>query len=308
MDGLLREEVGACRRPAMLRDCFRILGVLSLLLLPGIRPASAQPMTLSPSASNRPVVIIRHAVTRNRIQQIARLGQSAHPSLQTGGTTRRPARIGGRRPAGSLAGRRPARPRIHRPVARRPASSAPTKGAYAPGRPGAAAGPFLGHLPAFNFAHLPVFRRQPAPVAARPQPAPVAPAPSVSPQPGMAQAGGNGAFETQEVSLISQYRQQNGLNALTIDPNFSAIALGHSQDMANRQSMDHNGFDQRFAQAQQYGVTRCVENVAWNYNDPQSLFSAWQNSPEHNANMLDSAIRRAGVAIVNGYSTFFACN
>lgn len=300
MVGLSQVAAGPGWWPESWRDWGRALGLLALLLLPGIRPARAQSVTVTSGAADRSVIIIQQSVNVNQTQQVVRLGPSAYPSVWPVAATRRPA-WGGRRPAAGQAGRWPGKSLARRPVGRRPAGNKPRA------RP-ATPFPFLAQRPAYNYAWRPVSRRQPSPVAPWAQPVPVAPAPAASHPPGKVQSGGNGAFETQEVNLISQYRQQNGLGALTIDPNFSAIALGHSQDMANRHNMDHNGFDQRFAQAQQYGATRCVENVAWNYNDPQSLFSAWQNSPEHNANMLDNAIRRAGVAIVNGYSTFFACN
>lgn len=119
---------------------------------------------------------------------------------------------------------------------------------------------------------------------------------------------GTASYEASELQLINNYRQQNGLVQLSTDYHLYQLALAHSQDMSNRGSMDHNGFDQRFQQAQQYGYTHCVENVAWNWATPQDLFNAWKNSPEHNANMLDAAIRDAGISLVNGYVTFFACN
>jgi uncharacterized protein YkwD len=52
----------------------------------------------------------------------------------------------------------------------------------------------------------------------------------------------------------------------------------------------------------------CLENIGWNYPTPEEQVAAWRLSKGHDRNMLHLTISRAGVARVDGYVTFFACN
>jgi len=75
--------------------------------------------------------------------------------------------------------------------------------------------------------------------------------------------------------------------------------------MAEKNELSHSGFDTRFAAS---GRMLCLENVGWNYPTPEDQVAAWQRSMGHDRNMLYPTISRAGVARVDGYVTFFACN
>ena len=74
--------------------------------------------------------------------------------------------------------------------------------------------------------------------------------------------------------------------------------------MAATNHMSHDGFYDRYLLS---GFGSCVENVAWNYPTPSSLFWAWRSSPGHKANMLSGRIRYVGMTRVGAYATFFAC-
>lgn len=75
--------------------------------------------------------------------------------------------------------------------------------------------------------------------------------------------------------------------------------------MAETKALSHSGFEARFAKS---GRRLCLENVGWNYPTPEEQVAAWRLSKGHDRNMLHPTISRAGVARVDGYVTFFACN
>lgn len=107
------------------------------------------------------------------------------------------------------------------------------------------------------------------------------------------------------LQFINAYRSQHGLRPLDPAAHLAALAREHSRYMAERGDINHDAFDERFARA---GSSNCVENVGWNYPDARAQFQGWQQSPGHNAAMLDPAVRKGGVAVVGGYVTFLACS
>jgi len=106
------------------------------------------------------------------------------------------------------------------------------------------------------------------------------------------------------LQFINAYRSQHGLTPLETAKHLAALAREHSRYMAEHGNVSHDEFDQRFARA---GSRNCVENVGRNHPDARAQFQGWQQSPGHNAAMLDPAVRRGGVAVVGSYVTFFAC-
>ena len=114
-----------------------------------------------------------------------------------------------------------------------------------------------------------------------------------------------GQFEDDLLVLINRYRSMKRLKALVSSPLYNNLARDHSQTMQERQSISHDGFDDRFRRATD--ASSCVENVGWNHETPQSLFDGWRKSPGHNRNMLDRKIKRAGIARSGAYVTYFAC-
>ncbi|MDQ0563272.1 uncharacterized protein YkwD [Rhizobium mesoamericanum] len=117
-----------------------------------------------------------------------------------------------------------------------------------------------------------------------------------------------GDFGHQTLALINSYRVSRGLAPLTENATLRALALQHSRYQAARGSINHDGFRQRSAQARSAGLSGvCSENVGVGHANAQHLFSRWRSSPGHNANMLQPNLRYAGVSVVGGYSTFFAC-
>ena len=58
------------------------------------------------------------------------------------------------------------------------------------------------------------------------------------------------------------------------------LAQEHSNDMARRDHLDHNGFASRAKRGAR------AENVAFGYNSERQIIALWEASPPHAANML----------------------
>jgi uncharacterized protein YkwD len=101
-------------------------------------------------------------------------------------------------------------------------------------------------------------------------------------------------------SMISGYRQNNGLGAVTIDPQLMQAAEAQSRAMAARNKLDHNvaaPFDKRI-NASGFASAKAVENVGAGYHTLAEAFSGWRDSPPHRANMLASGVTKMGIAAV----------
>ena len=101
-------------------------------------------------------------------------------------------------------------------------------------------------------------------------------------------------------SMISLYRQNNGLGAVTVDPELMKLAEQQSQAMASRNKLDHDvkaPLEKRL-NASGYPATLAVENVSAGYHTLAEAFSGWRDSAPHNANMLLAGATRIGIAAV----------
>ena len=99
-------------------------------------------------------------------------------------------------------------------------------------------------------------------------------------------------------SMISQYRQNNGLGAVVIDPQLMSLAENQSQAMASRNKLDHDvkaPLPQRLNSAG-YPAILAVENVGAGYHTLAEAFSGWRDSPPHRTNMLKSGVTKMGIA------------
>ena len=99
-------------------------------------------------------------------------------------------------------------------------------------------------------------------------------------------------------SMISQYRQNNGLGAVVLDTDLMSLAETQSQAMASQNKLDH---DVRAPLAKRlsgagYPATVAVENVSAGYHTLAEAFSGWRDSPPHKANMLKSGVTKMGIA------------
>jgi uncharacterized protein YkwD len=170
--------------------------------------------------------------------------------------------------------------------------------APAPAAPAAAAPDAAGET---EVAAPPV-EPEPAPEAAAPAQAapaqPAAPAPQPAPVP--SPAAGMSAEGAEVLRLVNVQRVQAGCAELRADPQLTAAAQLHSEDMSANDYMSHTSLDGRSAadRATAQGYTSFSgENVAKGYRSAASVMDGWMNSPGHRANILSCSSVAIGVGV-----------
>jgi uncharacterized protein YkwD len=119
--------------------------------------------------------------------------------------------------------------------------------------------------------------------------------------------GGGGRYspdseERAFLDLINDYRSQKGVGTLSLQDQLGAASEFHSQDMAQKNYFDHrlsNG-DSPEQNMERFGYTNWThtgENIAagTTYDTAREVMKAWQDSPEHNRNMLNGAFKEIGI-------------
>ena len=101
-------------------------------------------------------------------------------------------------------------------------------------------------------------------------------------------------------SMISGYRTNNGLPAVTLDPALTRLAQAQAAIMAKRDRLDHNAGKPFVARlkALGYDAKRAAENIGAGYHTLAEAFSGWRDSAPHRANMLLAGATRIGIAAV----------
>jgi uncharacterized protein YkwD len=109
---------------------------------------------------------------------------------------------------------------------------------------------------------------------------------------------------------ISRYRRAHGLSTVKTDPQLTAIAERQAKAMAASGIMDHSvagSFASRMSGAR---TGTAAENIAAGTSTWAETFRAWQASPGHNANLLQSKADIVGVAVARNdqtrYKTYWA--
>jgi uncharacterized protein YkwD len=99
-------------------------------------------------------------------------------------------------------------------------------------------------------------------------------------------------------SMISLYRQNNGLGGVAVDPELMKLAESQAQAMASQNKLDHDVKAPlaRRLSASGYPATLAVENVSAGYHTLAEAFSGWRDSPPHRANMLKNGVTKLGIA------------
>ena len=113
-------------------------------------------------------------------------------------------------------------------------------------------------------------------------------------------------------SMISGYRKNNGLPAVTIDPELMKLAETQAHGMASHDKLSHDvvrSFSDRL-KGQGYRARTAAENVGAGYHTLAEAFSGWRDSPPHRANMLLDGATRIGIAAAyapkSKYKVFWA--
>ena len=108
-------------------------------------------------------------------------------------------------------------------------------------------------------------------------------------------------LQTEINRLTNVERAKHGCAAVTVNPQLTTAARGHSGWMAQTGTFSHTGsggstFTNR-ARAAGYG-SPSGENIAWGYRDAAQLVDGWMNSPGHRANIVNCASTTVGVGAV----------
>ncbi len=113
-------------------------------------------------------------------------------------------------------------------------------------------------------------------------------------------------------SMISGYRSNNGLGAVSVDPQLMKLAEAQARAMASRDKLDHNvtrAFRDRLL-GSGYAATVAAENIGAGYHTLAEAFSGWRDSPSHRENMLLRGATRMGIAAAyapkSKYKVFWA--
>jgi len=101
-------------------------------------------------------------------------------------------------------------------------------------------------------------------------------------------------------SMISGYRANNGLGAVTLDPELTRLAAAQAGVMAQRDKLDHAAGKPFVARLKVsgYDAKTAAENISAGYHTLAEAFSGWRDSPPHRANMLLKGATRMGIAAV----------
>jgi uncharacterized protein YkwD len=116
--------------------------------------------------------------------------------------------------------------------------------------------------------------------------------------------------ETAGLCLINQQRLDADLQPLIPDADLQTAADSHAQDMITQDYFAHDGpaGDTPLSRIEASGYLSdpndsyvIGENIAWgtlNLATPSEIVSAWMNSPEHRANILNSAYVDTAMSVV----------
>lgn len=97
--------------------------------------------------------------------------------------------------------------------------------------------------------------------------------------------------------MISIYRANHKLARLVIDPELEKAAQEQALAMARADRMSHEVGGTLMSRLNgRLDHTAAVENVSGGYHTLAEAFSGWRESPPHNKNMLNPAMRRMGIA------------
>jgi hypothetical protein len=103
--------------------------------------------------------------------------------------------------------------------------------------------------------------------------------------------------------MISRYRREHGLSAVKTDPQLTAVAERQAKAMAASGIMDHSVAGSFSSRISSVNANRAAENIAAGTKTWADTFRMWQNSPGHNANLLQARADSVGVAVARNEQT-----
>jgi hypothetical protein len=103
--------------------------------------------------------------------------------------------------------------------------------------------------------------------------------------------------------MISRYRRAHGLSIVKTDPQLTAIAERQAKAMAASGIMDHSVSGSFASRVSGAHTGMAAENIAAGTKTWADTFRMWQNSPGHNANLLQAKADSVGVAVARNDQT-----
>lgn len=112
------------------------------------------------------------------------------------------------------------------------------------------------------------------------------------------------SVEAKVHQLVNEHRTGMGLAALQWNETIAIECRIHSEEMANTNSLNHNGFNERINKiGETISWSWAGENVAYNYS-VQGAVTAWLNSPGHKSN-IESNSNLTGVGVAYDGNTIY---
>lgn len=116
------------------------------------------------------------------------------------------------------------------------------------------------------------------------------------------------SYAEKVLSLVNAERAKQGLSALTLDQNLSAVAYAHSKDMAQRNFFSHTNPDGQspFDRMKANGISykTAAENIAVGQSSPEQVVSSWMNSEGHRKNILNGNFNKMGIGLYETQSGY----
>lgn len=102
------------------------------------------------------------------------------------------------------------------------------------------------------------------------------------------------------LTLVNAHRATLNLDPLQRDQQYaSAYAVDHTKYMINLSQINHDNFQERSAAMKARGAKIVTENVAFGYNDAESVVHAWLNSASHRA-AIEGPYTHSGFGVMPG--------
>lgn len=103
------------------------------------------------------------------------------------------------------------------------------------------------------------------------------------------------------LELVNFHRDSLGLSMLTLDNAYaSAFAVEHTQYMIDLAKINHDNFGYRSEAIKYHDNAETVgENVAYGYETPEKVVSAWLKSPGHKA-IIEGKFTHTGFGVMKG--------
>ena len=110
------------------------------------------------------------------------------------------------------------------------------------------------------------------------------------------------SIEQELIELVNQQRTLVGLLPLSTNGQLIQAAKSHTQDMALFSNLSHTGSNGSTPASRIAGTGYLLkssgQNIAAGHTTASSVMSAWMQSPEHRANILNAAYADIGVSVV----------